>query len=1085
MIAKGNSLPGILDAVCVLFDELHDGSISSIMLLNPGGESLRMGAAPNLPRSYVEALEGVAFVGPAEASCGTAAFLGAPVFVDDIATNPLWAQKRGLALAHGLRSCWSVPILSGDGKVLGSFGIYSRQVRSPSTAQGNVIGQFAHLCSIAIERINAVNALRRSEEALRISEERYALAVTGSTNGIWDWDIVNDAMFLSERAQCISGLEPGKTVRPGAEWRSMVKIHPDDNVDLLSRGVEGYLAGSETSYDGEWRILHPDGVYRWVRIRAICRRDEQGRPTRLAGSVSDVDKRKRAEEALQASEQRYALAMSASREGLWDWDIPNDVFWASPRLLEMYGFPPGTTFAGRSDFLERFAFHPEDKPKWAEAVAAHFAGTTARFDTEMRMIPGGETRWIHMTGICTRDASGAPVRWTGSVMDVTERKQSEEALRLSEQRYALAMAASGEGHWDWNIVTGEYYVSPRLLELSELPPGTVFGSRQEFVDQLNFHPDDHPRWESAVAEHFAGKTARFEMELRTIRKKAGLRWIHMTGLCLRDAAGAPIRWAGSVIDITDRKRVEDELRARQDMLDLAQKAARAVAFEWRIGPGEGRNRWSPDLEVMYGLEPGAYDGSYEEWKKLVFADDWAAVKAAVKHAHATGEVSAEYRVVHPDGAMRWLQAKGRMLFESDGQPSRIVGFMLDVTERRQVEEEMQRLERQLLQAQRLEALGTLAGGVAHDFNNILSAILGYGEMALRDVPETGRLRRDLSSIMTAGERGRALVERILAFSRSGMTERVAVNVEEVVRESLRLLSATLPPSVRISARLDAGRAAMLGDSTQIHQLLMNLGSNAIQAMPSGGILDVSLEVKHFDLGSLATIGTIGSGDYLVLEVSDSGSGISPEILDRIFDPFFTTKDVGVGTGLGLSLVHGIVTDVGGAIDVASMSGEGSRFTVYLPRAGDAPEAGAVGETVVPRGNRQRVLVIDDEEPLVRLTANALEDLGYVPTGFMSGAKALDSFRADPDRFDAVITDERMPGISGTELIRQIREVRSAIPIVLVTGYLSTAVASGARAAGADEVLRKPLALRELAASMARALQRRGVALAEDEVGQPD
>jgi signal transduction histidine kinase/ActR/RegA family two-component response regulator len=433
--------------------------------------------------------------------------------------------------------------------------------------------------------------------------------------------------------------------------------------------------------------------------------------------------------------------------------------------------------------------------------------------------------------------------------------------------------------------------------------------------------------------------------------------------------------------------------------------------------------------------------------------------------------------------MRWLQAKGRMLFESDGQPSRIVGFMLDVTERRQVEEEMQRLERQLLQAQRLEALGTLAGGVAHDFNNILSAILGYGEMALRDVPGTGRLRRDLSSIMTAGERGRALVERILAFSRSGMTERVAVNVEEVVRESLRLLSATLPPSVRISARLDAGRAAMLGDSTQIHQLLMNLGSNAIQAMPSGGTLDVALEVKHFDLGSLATIGTIGSGDYLVLEVSDSGSGISPEILDRIFDPFFTTKEVGVGTGLGLSLVHGIVTEVGGAIDVASMSGEGSRFTVYLPRAGDAPEAGAAGETVVPRGNRQRVLVIDDEEPLVRLTANALEDLGYVPTGFMSGAKALDSFRADPDRFDAVITDERMPGISGTELIRQIREVRGDIPIVLVTGYLSTAVASGARAAGADEVLRKPLALRELAASMARALQRRAMALADDEVGR--
>ena len=227
-------------------------------------------------------------------------------------------------------------------------------------------------------------------------------------------------------------------------------------------------------------------------------------------------------------------------------------------------------------------------------------------------------------------------------------------------------------------------------------------------------------------------------------------------------------------------------------------------------------------------------------------------------------------------------------------------------------------------AQRLEAMGTLAGGIAHDFNNILGAILGFSEMAWREAPKGSRLQRDLESIATAGERGRALVDRILAFSRSGVGERVAVHVEKVVREALDLLSAKLPPSVTLSAELRAGRAAMLGDPTQVHQVLMNLGTNAVQAMPSGGILRVSLDAVRCEAARAATIGKVAAGDYVVLRVADSGTGIAPEILDRIFEPFFTTKELGTGTGLGLSLVHGIVTELGGAIDRREYSGQGHR-----------------------------------------------------------------------------------------------------------------------------------------------------------------
>jgi PAS domain S-box-containing protein len=913
--------------------------------------------------------------------------------------------------------------------------------------------------------------LAQANESLRRSEERFSLAIAGSSDGIWDWDILTGEMFFSERAQMLNGLEPGLTVRQRSEWRTMWKLHPDD-VESQSRAIDDYVAGRAPAYDGEWRVLQLDGSYRWVHGRGLCVRDQTGRATRMIGAISDIHAHKCAEEALRFSEQRYALAMEASGEGHWDWNVATDEFYADPRMLELYGFPPGTTFAGRSDFLARLPLHPEDRPKWEAAAAAHFAGTAARIDMEIRILLHGQTRWIHLTGLVSRGAADRPSRWTGSVADVTDRRAAEDALRLSEHRYALAMEATGDGHWDWNIPIDKMYVSPLLLDICGLPADTTFTSRAEWVDRFPFYSGERPRYAQAVAEHFAGKTDRVDIEIRIV-PRGETRWIHMTGRCSRDTSGKPIRWAGSVTDVTARKRVDEELRARQEMLDLAQKAARAVAFEWRIGAGEGENRWSPDLEAMYGIAPGSYDGTYESWKKLVHPEDWPNVRAAIKAAQESGDVAAEYRVVHKGGAIRWLQAKGRMFFDPEGKPTRVVGFMLDVTDRHLAEEELQRMEHQLRQAQRLEAMGTLAGGIAHDFNNLLGAILGYGEMATRDAPAGSRLRRDLDSIMIAGERGRALVDRILAFSRSGVGERIAVHVEDVVRETLRLFSAKLPNGIALEDRLHAGRAAVMGDATQIHQVLMNLAANAVQAMPSGGTLRVSLERARADLPRVVTTGIVAARDYVVLEVADTGTGIPPEILERIFDPFFTTKDVGVGTGLGLSLVHGIVTGLGGAIDVATTAGKGSVFTVYLPRAGDVTDVDEPkrrAQPVTQRGERQRVLVVDDEESLVRLATQTLTELGYTPVGFTAGATAIEAFLADPQRFDAVITDESMPGTSGSELIRKMRAIRPQIPIVLMSGYLNTAVVQRAREAGADEVLKKPLSARELAASLARVLR---------------
>jgi CheY-like chemotaxis protein/two-component sensor histidine kinase len=370
----------------------------------------------------------------------------------------------------------------------------------------------------------------------------------------------------------------------------------------------------------------------------------------------------------------------------------------------------------------------------------------------------------------------------------------------------------------------------------------------------------------------------------------------------------------------------------------------------------------------------------------------------------------------------------------------------------------------------MEAIGTLAGGIAHDFNNILGAILGYGELAHQHSAQGTPLRRYLDNVMHATGRARALVDRILGFSRSGLGERIPINVHSVIEETLELLQASLPPGIRVESRLEAGNAAVIGDATHLHQVAMNLFTNALQAMEYGGVLSVVLErVELSERLSLAR-GVIAPGCHVRLSVNDTGTGIPSAVLERVFDPFFTTKGVGEGTGLGLSLVHGIVTDLGGAIDLKTQVGEGTTFEIWLPIAGETgkPAAEALGE--LPRGNGETVMIVDDERALMALVEETLAELGYEPVGFDSSAAALTAFRAQPERFDLILTDEAMPDLTGTELARHLRLCRPGIPIILVSGQGGTQLAKAAAVIGVNELLCKPLQRRELAESVARVLR---------------
>ena len=508
---------------------------------------------------------------------------------------------------------------------------------------------------------------------------------------------------------------------------------------------------------------------------------------------------------------------------------------------------------------------------------------------------------------------------------------------------------------------------------------------------------------------------------------------------------------------------DDELRASEERYALAVAGSTDGIWDWNILTNE--LFLSERTQRLYGIEPGATLRPMSAWLEVVkiHPDDLQRQMDLVRRfLENDPPYEAQWRILHPDGIYRWVRVRGLCVRDAAGNPTRGAGSVSDI-------DQLVRTEAALMQSRRLEATGTLAGGIAHDFNNLLAAILGYGEMALADARRGSRLRRNLENIVVAGHRGRALVDQILAFSRSGVAHRAPVQMAAVVHEVVDLISSTLPVGVRIETRLETVAAAAEGNVTQFHQVLMNLAINAIQAMPAGGVLRIGLDVLSFDEPRTMATSALKRGAYVCLSVADEGIGIAPAILDRIFDPYFTTKESGSGTGLGLSLVHGIVAEAGGAIDVASRPAGGSVFRVYLPCAGAAASEDALELPPIPRGNHQQILLVDDEPSLVALISDTLIGLGYVPVGFTASTAALAAFRAHPERFDAVITDARMPELSGSSLMRELHAVRSDIPVLMTSGFIEDPAIVRNEEDAPAALLGKPVSTRDLATSLARVL----------------
>lgn len=940
-----------------------------------------------------------------------------------------------------------------------------------------------------------------AEGKLRDSEASLLAAERVAHVGHWTWNTETNRVTWSEEMQRIFAIDP-QAVEGDLDAVIARAIHPDDR-DAVVRANEAVRADRRPA-PLTYRLVRPDGSLRTVLATPGDRvTDDQGAIVSLSGVVLDITELQQAQAALQESEQRLRMALKATNDVVWDWDITRGTEVLSEAVAEVFGLADMAD-EPQAQGLRLQRVHPDDRQRVGDSLLAVVGETTrVHWGAEYRFLRGdGTYADVLDRGHVIRDQSGRAARMVGAMQDVSERRSAESELAHARDTLEEAQSIAHVGSFEYHAATRTTAWSPEEYRIYGLDPA---GPSPDYETMLanHIHPDDAPLLHETFTRAIDDRAV-YQLEHRIVRPDGSVRWVHNRARPCLDDLGRVQRYIGATLDVTSRKLAEQELRDSRDHYaalfhsgvptwteDLTLVAARFarlreegvtdLAAHLAAHPellrelGEAVRVTEANEESIAFLGAASREELAPTLVPYLPAEAWPLV-ADVMCGLYDGATSfrADVPIRTVTGEPKVVDLTLRVVPGHESDLAGVVAWFRDITQQVHAREERRALEQQLQRTQRLESVGVLAGGIAHDFNNVLTGIVGLAEMAADEMEGDSPAAHHLGHVLDGASRARALVEQILTFCRQTTFERRPLLVHLVVREALRLVRATLPSSIAIEERIESETDPVAADSTQIHQVVVNLCTNAEYAMrPGGGTLRVSLAPSEVDVTLARRLGGLLPGRYAVLSISDTGCGMDASTVERVFDPFFTTKPAGEGTGLGLATTYGIITGHGGAIQIESSLGVGTTFRVYLPCVARAAEPEPAPSRPAPRGT-ERVLLVDDEPTIVLLAGSILESLGYGVTATASSAEALELLTADPGGYDLLLTDYMMPKLTGIALARAVHGPRPDLPILMMTGYAQRVDQASLTEAHVHAVVGKPFRKVALAEAVRAALD--GVAL---------
>jgi PAS domain S-box-containing protein len=869
----------------------------------------------------------------------------------------------------------------------------TRWVHSLGSAERDEYGTVEAIHGILID----VTERKKSEEELESTRHQLAVAVEGAKLGIWSYNIETGAAWFSDRARDLLGLGSNH-LADARQFRAVV--HPEDWDEIIAPQFEHFPVEPRGI---EYRVVGPDGKVRWIYSLGAVSRDDKNAVEAVNGVIFDITDRKQAEDELESTRHHLELAVEGANLGVWSLNPATGASWFSDRARDLIGLDSNVVAEPR-DYKKHV--HPDD---WDELFKPYADDLPDKpFGIEYRIVrPDGEIRWVYGLGAPAFDEDGDAEAIHGILLDVTDRKASEEELELMRRRLELAMQGAKLGVWSFDPRKGSLWCSDHSKAMLGLPDNLLPNARDL---EKHIHPDD---WEALSAPYYGTyPDVPLAMEFRVPLAGGGNRWIYALGAAVRDDDGQLETIHGIHLDVSDRKQADEELELIRRRLELAMNGAKIGV--WSYNPETGSVWYSDRSREIYALE-GDQPLDTRTLRSRVHPDDWARLSAPYYHGFPEEPVEIEYRVVHPNGDVRWIYALGAAARSRDGIAHAVHGIHIDVTDRKRAEEELGRSRDALLQSEKLAALGALLAGVSHELNNPLAAIVGQAEMLAEDSAGT-EFETRATRIGAAAERCARIVQTFLTMARQGERQMAVVNLNEVIDTALDLTDYSLRTSgVAVRVNFGSGLPPVMGDRDQLHQVLVNLIVNAQQAMEKGAAFEKVLTIRT----------SINQAGRVLIDVTDTGPGVPEEMRHRIFEPFFTTKrqTSGGGTGIGLSFSQGIVTAHGGTI-VVEPSRRGAHFRIELPAAAGEPI------TIIPRQevvipdvmpSRRRCLVVEDEIDVAETLRELIEREGFEVTLASNGTEAF--FALDKGEFDLLFSDLRMPMLNGPELYERLQEIR--------------------------------------------------------------